>query len=335
MKDQSDDTKPSGGAAADTEPTGASEPKREHDVAALDGNPVEWPIDRIKIPPARLQTLGDLSELKHSIEEIGVLAPVLVRADGTLIAGAHRVEASRQLNRQTIPVHIVLADDVVAEVMEIDENLVRKSMSVLTRAEKLARRKELFEIINPQARRGAAPGKAGGGKAKRTEPTKSFLDDTAARTGMGRSTVAETERIGRLPADVREKLRGTEYANQKTLLVKLSKLNDVELRAAVDQLLAPKPSAASPKVSARPARDASPKLRASGDRKPEINSIGEIVRALEAALAFIDELLVEQAIDAAHVERIVSLVTQLVTKLVPEDEMELARSSAIPREVRS
>ena len=51
--------------------------------------------------------LGDLQGLAGSIREFGLLRPVLITADGRLIAGRRRLEACKLLGWETIPVNAV------------------------------------------------------------------------------------------------------------------------------------------------------------------------------------------------------------------------------------
>ena len=62
-------------------------------------------------------------------------------------------------------------------------------------------RKEIYERLHPQTRHGAAPGKAGGGKkAPKDAKSASFADDTAAKTGRSKRSVAQdATRADRIP----------------------------------------------------------------------------------------------------------------------------------------
>jgi hypothetical protein len=72
------------------------------------------------------------------------------------------------------------------ELDEIDENLIRADLSPAERALASGRRKELYEQQHKEAKHGAI----GRGRKKTSQDEKSFVADTAAKTGKGRSTVA-------------------------------------------------------------------------------------------------------------------------------------------------
>ena len=72
--------------------------------------------------------LGDIKVLARSIRAVGLLHPVVVRPDGTLIAGKRRLEAARLLGWQKIPVHVVDIDNLVEA--EAAENAVRKGFTL-------------------------------------------------------------------------------------------------------------------------------------------------------------------------------------------------------------
>ncbi len=93
----------------------------------------------------------------------------------------------------------IVLDDVSAdqaELVEIDENLVRADLSPAEEAAHLGRRKELYELRHPATKRGSAGGRAKAAKAKgaksqnETGQADAFIDDTAKKTGKGRSTIA-------------------------------------------------------------------------------------------------------------------------------------------------
>jgi ParB family chromosome partitioning protein len=68
-----------------------------------------------------------------------------------LIAGHHRFEAARNCGHQTIRAEVYdsLSDD-EAELIQIDENLIRANLSDAERILHVARRKELYESYIPK-----------------------------------------------------------------------------------------------------------------------------------------------------------------------------------------
>ncbi|MBT4512677.1 MAG: ParB N-terminal domain-containing protein, partial [Chloroflexi bacterium] len=154
---------------------------------------MECPINGIIIPPNR-RPLRNLEELAESIEQVGLLHPIIINENNRLLAGYHRLEACRSLGWADIPVHILRVDDIEEQLVEIDENLIRNELTILDRAEQLKRRKELYEELHPETRRGVAGGKASGASRrgeKRTSADNAFVQDTAEKTGRARRTIAE------------------------------------------------------------------------------------------------------------------------------------------------
>ena len=67
----------------------------------------EWPLARIRVGRRFRKDLGDLRALAASIDDVGLLHPVVVTPQGRLIAGRRRLEAVRLLGRSTVAVHVV------------------------------------------------------------------------------------------------------------------------------------------------------------------------------------------------------------------------------------
>jgi ParB family chromosome partitioning protein len=68
-----------------------------------------------------------------------------------------------------------------AELAEIDENLIRAELSPAERALHIGKRKELYEKVHPETKKGGAPGKAGGGKKSKTAKLATFARNTRDR----------------------------------------------------------------------------------------------------------------------------------------------------------
>jgi ParB family chromosome partitioning protein len=183
--------------------------------------------------------VGDLKELKESIAQVGLINPITVTPDCLLIAGLHRLEACRSLGWTEIPIRVLEMGEVEERLVELDENLARRELTVLERGEFLVQRKAYYEALHPETRRGTAGGlakalKAAGGTVGGVP---SFADAVARSTRYSRRTVqSEVAIIHAMPSDVREKLRGTVIEDRKSDLMRLACFTHQEQRAVADLL---------------------------------------------------------------------------------------------------
>ncbi len=183
--------------------------------------------------------LRDMDWFVESIGKWGLLNPITITKDNVLVAGHHRLEACRRLGWTEIPATIVDLDDMHRQLLAIDENLVRSDLTVLERGEGLVRRKAIYEVLHPEAKVGASPGKAGGGKVARTKnaTVASFADNTAVSTKLSARTVQEDIQIAtKLPPDVRDAVRDMPLADRKRDLLALARLPEDKQREIVVRL---------------------------------------------------------------------------------------------------
>ena len=93
------------------------------------------------------QETGDLSDLMASMRNHGLLNPITVTGDYTLIAGQRRLEAARRMGWNSIQCRVL--DDATEESvveLEIEENSTRKDFTSDEMADALLR---LDRIRNP------------------------------------------------------------------------------------------------------------------------------------------------------------------------------------------
>ena len=83
------------------------------------------PVVKVRVGE-RLRRLDDgkVVELMNSYETCGVINPISVDREFTLIAGAHRLEAAKRLGWKTIESKVFTDEDLQRELIEIDENLL-------------------------------------------------------------------------------------------------------------------------------------------------------------------------------------------------------------------
>lgn len=199
-------------------------------------------INKVKVADiAERDRLRPVSEagvesLIASIREIGVMKDAIhvrQRRDGqlVLIAGGHRLEAARRLGWDEIEAKVWadLTDD-MARLMEIDDNLAGAEMNALDTAVFLATRKEVYERLHPEARRGFAGGKARHGQLTDTMSVSSFAAATAEKFGLTDRHVRRMIAAGSAlsPRDVAQ-LRGAPRAVSLKDLAEIAKIgNPVE-----------------------------------------------------------------------------------------------------------
>lgn len=190
-------------------------------------------ISEININPGRREALEkSIEELVRSISEIGLLNPITIDQEHTLIAGLHRLEAAKRLGWTEIECNICSFDALQTELAEIDENVVRTALSVIEYGELLERRKEIYESLHPETKAGQAQA-AGMNRAignnvsdKMSATLKSFSQDTADKLGVSPRTVERTvQMMNGLTEDAREVFRHfPKYKLNQSNAMKLSRM---------------------------------------------------------------------------------------------------------------
>lgn len=189
-------------------------------------------ISDIKVNPGRRGVLeNDIEELAFSISEIGLLNPITLTGDYTLIAGLHRLEAVKLLGWTEVECTVTELDGLTAELAELDENFARANLSPLEIGDLLKRRKDIYEALYPETKAGTAQA-IGMNKAKGNNVNcnlqstrKSFIEDTASVTGSHPSTIARHIKIAaELTPEAKETLRGAKKPVSSATLKKISKL---------------------------------------------------------------------------------------------------------------
>ena len=84
-------------------------------------------VDEVRVGDRHRHDLGDLHSLANSIDNVGLLHPILVTPDSQLIAGQRRLEAARLLGWLTVPTRVVDLEDLLQA--EHDENVIRKDFT--------------------------------------------------------------------------------------------------------------------------------------------------------------------------------------------------------------
>jgi ParB-like chromosome segregation protein Spo0J len=186
------------------------------------------------IRPAVRQPVNDdrVGELVESIDRLGLLQPLVVvphQRRHRLVAGRHRLEAVTRLGWKTVSCVVLDLDHVQEQLAEVDENLIRRSLSYLDRAELIARRVELLDALGHQRR----------GRPRKAAPGAGYSTTVTARTSClsPRSVRLACQIVAGLPQEIRDQVRGTKAAESSKQLVALARLPREE-KKEVARLLA-------------------------------------------------------------------------------------------------
>lgn len=87
----------------------------------------EVKIDAIRIGDRVRKDLGDIASLAESIKRHGLLHPIVIKTDSTLVAGHRRLEAVKSLGWDEIMVTVIDVADLLSA--ERDENTERKDFT--------------------------------------------------------------------------------------------------------------------------------------------------------------------------------------------------------------
>ena len=210
-------------------------------------------ISDIKIKPGRRDAKPKaVTEMARSIQAVGLLNPIIVTGDNTLIAGLHRLEAAKLLGWTEIECTVSSMDGLQAELAEIDENFVRANLSHRELGDLLLHRKELYEALHPETRQGMRNGQTSKNENFALLGAKSFAQDTADRLGMGKRTVEQLVQTARdLTPAAKKVLRDADDKITKKDALKISRLPpDQQEEAAMRLTTSPPPPKKQPAMDA-------------------------------------------------------------------------------------
>jgi N6-adenosine-specific RNA methylase IME4 len=151
-------------------------------------------IERIQVGFRYRKDLGDVRSLAQSIEEVGLLHPVVVTPEGRLIAGQRRLEACRALGWTDIPVTVV--DLYQAARGEAHENFVRKDLlpSEIVALKRAIEPLERRDARQRQGHRADLCHPATVAEGQRSYPGDA-RDNIARYLGVGRTTIERAEAV--------------------------------------------------------------------------------------------------------------------------------------------
>jgi ParB family chromosome partitioning protein len=193
-----------------------------------------------------------VDQLADSIAHVGLLHPIIVRPvkrfvagiDGCdcyeILGGVHRFRAIfDKLKWKEVPVLIHTGDNLHAELVTIDENLMRTELSATVRAAQTYRRKEIYESLHPETAYGTNQH-----TRSRTGCDSSFATATAKATGRSVRTIQQDAELGERVSDEAMALISGTHLDGINYLKQLKNLSPAEQLAKVRaDLAAPKKKA--------------------------------------------------------------------------------------------
>lgn len=198
-------------------------------------------ISEIKVSTGRREADPEsVQELADSISKVGLLNPITVDQGHTLIAGLHRMEAAKSLGWSEIECTVSSLEGLLAELAEVDENVVRKGLSAVEYSDLLLRRKEIYEMLHPETKNG------GDRKSEKiriakcnSDSAKPFIQDTAEKLGVHPTTVArQIQTAKNLTTKAKDIIRDTGTKITKKDALKMSRLKPEQQKDAASQLAA-------------------------------------------------------------------------------------------------
>ena len=198
---------------------------------------MQIPIYQINVNTGRREADPEaVQKLADSISKVGLLNPITVDQEYTLIAGLHRLEAAKRLGWTEIKCTVSNLEGLQAELAEIDENFVRKDLSDDEFRELLLRRKEIYEALHPETKHGMRNGQTSKNRNLRSLEAKPFVVDTAEKIGVSRATVErQIQTAKNLTPETKEIIKGSKIS--KTDALKLSRLAQVQQKEAAAKLV--------------------------------------------------------------------------------------------------
>lgn len=178
-------------------------------------SPIGRMVDILMLDPSPGQPrkeFGDLTDLVTSIQERGILEPILVRESGNrfqIIAGERRYRAALEAGLTRVPCIVLDVDDRGVLEISLVENLQRKDLNPFEEADAIQRLVDTLELTH---------------------------DQTARRLGRSRSALTETLSLVHLPESIRERCLRSNLLNRSLLLQIVRLKDEPAMHALLDQI---------------------------------------------------------------------------------------------------
>ena len=216
---------------------------------------MQMKISEIKINPGRRDLKQqNVDELARSINAVGLMNPITVTQDNTLIAGLHRLEAAKLLGWTEIECTVSDVEGTQAELAEIDENFVRAGLSHRELGDLLLRRKELYEALHPETQQGKRNGQTVKNDKLTLLGPKPFSEDTADKLGVSKRTVERlVQTAANLTPEAKKVIREADDKISRDAALKISRLPPDQQEEAAAVLTAAPPTPKKQKMMDREA----------------------------------------------------------------------------------
>jgi len=186
-----------------------------------------WEID---IPEGRRPAdTKAVRQLANSIEEIGLVQPIVVRRKGDryeLVAGLHRVRAFEALKKDYIPSMVVSLNKAEARMSEIAENLHRAELTAQERADQIDEWRELAKVRKDSSPLGRQPKESG-------------IREASRELGIDPKAIRNAAKIASITPEAKEAAREAGIDDNQSKLLKVAAAPPSQQVAAVRKLAAP------------------------------------------------------------------------------------------------
>ena len=191
----------------------------------------EIPVSAVKVT-TRLRNTSEekIQDIAASIRGVGLLHPITVSVKGNqflLLSGHHRLEAFKFLGRETIPATIKEGDELIEQLVEVEENLVRSDLNAIQTAEHIVKREELLKELGQRSVRGD-------NRWKRSGLT---TEDLARSMGVTKRAYQYKKSVSNLHPEAKDILGETIFSHNLMDMVSLAKEKD-DIQLEVANLLA-------------------------------------------------------------------------------------------------
>lgn len=154
----------------------------------------------------------ELDELVSSIQQLGILHPLIVRKTEQgyeVLSGHQRKRAAEALGLKEVPCQIVNADDRTAELMLIDTNIETRQLTTMELARAIRRKKELLgikngvsgEITSAQCAEGFGISER---QFRKLDKLNDLIPPFQELVDSGKLGITNAERLAHLPANIQQ-----------------------------------------------------------------------------------------------------------------------------------